>query len=92
MLSRQGEGRPYQLRGASLLSRLPVELSACSAAFDPRDYARPGVAVITSRLLRARPGDILLCHDGGGNRSETVTTLSTVLPTLLKNGLTFVTL
>lgn len=47
---------------------------------DPRDYARPGVATITAKLLAARPGDILLCHDGGGNRSETVTALRTVHP------------
>ena len=59
---------------------------------DPRDYTRPGVAYITAELMRARPGDILLCHDGGGNRSETVTALRTVLPALRKKGLTFVTL
>jgi len=30
-----------------------------------------------------RPGDIVLCHDGGGNRQETVQALGTVLPILL---------
>ncbi len=59
---------------------------------DPRDYSRPGAAFITAKLIRARPGDILLCHDGGGNRSQTVTALRTVLPDLLKKGLTFITL
>ena len=33
------------------------------------------------RMLRARPGDIVLCHDGGGDRIETVRALRKVLPT-----------
>jgi peptidoglycan/xylan/chitin deacetylase (PgdA/CDA1 family) len=59
---------------------------------DPRDWSRPGVASITSHLLAARPGDILLCHDGGGNRAETIVSLGTVLPALKGRGLAFVTL
>ncbi len=59
---------------------------------DPRDWARPGSWHITRKLLAARPGDILLCHDGGGDRSETVTALRAVLPALLARGLRFVTL
>lgn len=57
---------------------------------DPRDWSKPGTTYIVSRLLAARPGDILLCHDGGGDRSETVTALSTVLPSLQARGLQFV--
>lgn len=59
---------------------------------DPRDWSRPGTALVTSRLLAARPGDILLCHDGGGNRAQTIESLRTVLPTLKGRGLEFVTL
>lgn len=59
---------------------------------DPRDWSRPGTATVTSRLLAARPGDILLCHDGGGNRAQTVESLRTVLPALNHRGLQFVTL
>jgi peptidoglycan/xylan/chitin deacetylase (PgdA/CDA1 family) len=59
---------------------------------DPRDWSRPGSGHITRKLLAARPGDILLCHDGGGDRSQTVTALRTVLPVLLARGLQFVTL
>jgi peptidoglycan/xylan/chitin deacetylase (PgdA/CDA1 family) len=59
---------------------------------DPHDWARPGSGYITRKLLAANPGDILLCHDGGGNRSQTVTALRTVLPVLLARGLSFVTL
>jgi peptidoglycan/xylan/chitin deacetylase (PgdA/CDA1 family) len=43
-------------------------------------------------MLRAKPGDILLCHDGGGNRAQTHDALTRVLPELKSRGLTFVTL
>lgn len=59
---------------------------------DPRDWARPGRITITDRMLRARGGDILLCHDGGGDRSETIQALRTVIPALQRRGLTFVAL
>jgi peptidoglycan/xylan/chitin deacetylase (PgdA/CDA1 family) len=59
---------------------------------DPRDWARPGTALIIRRLLAARPGDILLCHDGGGNRSQTIASLRLVLPVLKSRGLEFVSL
>ncbi|GAA4629707.1 hypothetical protein GCM10023196_052140 [Actinoallomurus vinaceus] len=59
---------------------------------DPRDWARPGRIAITDRMLRARAGDIILCHDGGGDRSETIQALRTVIPALQGRGLTFVAL
>ncbi|HVV76464.1 MAG TPA: polysaccharide deacetylase family protein [Mycobacteriales bacterium] len=54
---------------------------------DPRDWARPGTKKITRRMLKARPGEIVLCHDGGGNRIETVRALRKVLPTWQRKGL-----
>ncbi|MEU4160732.1 polysaccharide deacetylase family protein [Actinoplanes sp. NPDC026670] len=59
---------------------------------DPRDWAQPGVAHITNRMLAARPGQILLCHDGGGDRSQTLASLKTVIPALQAQGLKFVAL
>jgi peptidoglycan/xylan/chitin deacetylase (PgdA/CDA1 family) len=59
---------------------------------DPRDWARPGVAHITNRLMSAKPGQILLCHDGGGDRSQTLAALKTVIPALKAKGLKFVAL
>ncbi len=59
---------------------------------DPRDWALPGIAHIRSAMLAARPHDIILCHDGGGNRSETYAALTTVIPALLARGWRFVTL
>ena len=59
---------------------------------DPRDWALPGVAHIRHAMLATRPHDIILCHDGGGNRSETFRALETVIPALLARGWQFVTL
>ena len=61
-------------------------------AVDPRDWARPGTRQITESLLGAKAGDILLCHDGGGERAETIQALRNAIPTLQKRGLTFVAL
>jgi peptidoglycan-N-acetylglucosamine deacetylase len=59
---------------------------------DPQDWARPSVPVLVSRLLRdTTPGSILLEHDGGGDRSQTVAALKVVLPRLLEEGYRFVT-
>ena len=59
---------------------------------DPSDWARPGTAHIVADMLTARAGDIILCHDGGGDRSETYAALKTVIPALRHRGLRFATL
>jgi peptidoglycan/xylan/chitin deacetylase (PgdA/CDA1 family) len=59
---------------------------------DPRDWARPGTSWIVNAMLAAQPGDIILCHDGGGDRSQTYAALKTVIPQLRARGLKFVTL
>jgi peptidoglycan-N-acetylglucosamine deacetylase len=59
---------------------------------DPRDWARPGVSVIVNNIMRTtRGGSIILEHDGGGNRSETVAALGIVIPRPLDAGYHFVT-
>ena len=59
---------------------------------DPRDWSLPGTAAIESTMLTARRHDIILCHDGGGDRSQTYAALKRVVPTLLDRGYRFVTL
>ncbi|WP_433619229.1 polysaccharide deacetylase family protein [Dactylosporangium sp. CA-139114] len=59
---------------------------------DPRDWTKPGTSAITNKLLAATAGDILLCHDGGGDRSQTCAALRTVIPALQARGLQFVLL
>jgi peptidoglycan/xylan/chitin deacetylase (PgdA/CDA1 family) len=60
---------------------------------DPRDWTRPGVSFIVARVLAdVRPGSVIVMHDGGGDRSETVIALSIILPALRERGYQFVTL
>ncbi|SEG70221.1 Peptidoglycan/xylan/chitin deacetylase, PgdA/CDA1 family [Thermomonospora echinospora] len=59
---------------------------------DPSDWRRPGVGRIKRALLDSEEGAIMLCHDGGGDRSQTVAALRQVLPRLKKRGMTFVPL
>jgi peptidoglycan/xylan/chitin deacetylase (PgdA/CDA1 family) len=52
-------------------------------AVDPRDWSRPGVqAIIGTVLSHTHEGSIVLMHDGGGDRSQTVQALATILPNL----------
>jgi peptidoglycan-N-acetylglucosamine deacetylase len=59
---------------------------------DPTDWSRPGTGAIYSRVVSAtRPGSIVLMHDGGGNRSQTVAALPHIIHTLRGRGYSFVT-
>jgi peptidoglycan-N-acetylglucosamine deacetylase len=47
---------------------------------DPRDWATPGVSAIISNVIHnAHNGSIVVMHDGGGNRSETIAALPAIL-------------
>jgi peptidoglycan-N-acetylglucosamine deacetylase len=55
---------------------------------DTDDYTVPGVQTIVQRALAgAHPGAILLMHDGGGNRQETIEALPAIIAGLRKRGL-----
>ncbi len=57
---------------------------------DTQDWRRPGEDQIVSHVLsNARPGAIILMHDGGGERSQTVAALDAVLEGLTGRGYTF---
>lgn len=60
---------------------------------DPLDWQRPGAGAIADRVLRAaRPGSVILMHDGGGDRSQSVAALTVVLARLTERGYGFGTL
>ena len=78
----------------------PAVFSYCAQAgltplawsVDPRDWSRPGTrAIVRDILSGTRAGSIILEHDGGGNRSQTVTALTIWLPRLLDKGYLFTT-
>ncbi len=59
---------------------------------DTDDYLRPGVATIVHRALAgARPGAIILLHDAGGNRAQTIAALPLIVRALRKRGYQLVT-
>jgi peptidoglycan-N-acetylglucosamine deacetylase len=60
---------------------------------DTEDYQRPGVPAIVDAAIRgARPGAIILMHDAGGDRSETVAALPMIIRRLRKRGYKLVTI
>lgn len=60
---------------------------------DPRDWSRPGSSVIFTRVVgRVRNGAVILMHDGGGVRKETVDAVRRIVPALEERGYELVTL
>ncbi|MFK2827005.1 polysaccharide deacetylase family protein [Bacillus sp. B190/17] len=60
---------------------------------DPKDWLRPSANKISSHVTKnVKSGDIILLHDAGGNRTQTVEALDTILTYLDKNGYKCVTI
>ncbi|WP_052947754.1 polysaccharide deacetylase family protein [Aneurinibacillus tyrosinisolvens] len=60
---------------------------------DPKDWANPGIETIVRRVTQhAEPGQIVLMHDSGVNRTQTVKALEKILSILSKQGYKFVTI
>ena len=72
---------PYGLADRAVDAQLRVRgLAELDWDVDPSDYLRPGAAVIARRVLAAlHPGAIVILHDGGGNRSQTVAALPAII-------------
>ncbi|WP_066377874.1 MULTISPECIES: polysaccharide deacetylase family protein [unclassified Anabaena] len=59
---------------------------------DSIDYSRPGVPRLVNNVFRqAKSGGIVLLHDGGGNRSQTVQALPEIIAKFRSQGYSFVT-
>ncbi len=57
-----------------------------------KDFTEPGTAAIRQRVLAdVRPGSIVLLHDGGGDRRQTLAALPSIVRTLKARGYRFVT-
>jgi peptidoglycan-N-acetylglucosamine deacetylase len=82
---------PYGLWSREALAYCASEhLLPLDWSVDPRDWSRPGVSEIVRIITRTtRSGSIILEHDGGGDRSQTVAALKIVIPRLLGEGYRF---
>lgn len=59
---------------------------------DPRDWSMPGVSsIVTNILTHTSTGKIILDHDGGGDRSQTVAAMRIWMPQLIADGYRFTT-
>lgn len=59
---------------------------------DPRDWENRGPQAIADAVVDAvEPGAVVILHDGGGNRSDTVGALDLLIPELRSDGYEFVT-
>ncbi len=57
---------------------------------DPEDWRSPGADKIAEHVIdNARDGSIVVLHDGGGDRSQTVEAVRTILKTLTAHGWQF---
>ena len=80
-----GAWSAFVIRQCEQMRMVPMDWSV-----NPRDWAQPGVRSIVRNIMHnTRPGSIILEHDGGGNRSQTVDALNIVLPRLLREGYHF---
>jgi peptidoglycan-N-acetylglucosamine deacetylase len=84
---------PYGSFNQTTLATLRAEkLLMVLWTVDTSDYARPGVQrIIYVALSGARPGAIILMHDGGGDRSETLAALPRIIQRLRQRGYQLVT-
>jgi peptidoglycan/xylan/chitin deacetylase (PgdA/CDA1 family) len=59
---------------------------------DPRDWSRPGVSAIVGNVLANAHGRgvVIIMHDGGGDRSQTVAALPQIIMGLRSQGYQFV--
>lgn len=58
---------------------------------DTQDWQKPGAPSVLAQIMNAKPGNVILMHDGGGDRSQTVEALRTALPQLVAEGYRFIT-
>jgi peptidoglycan/xylan/chitin deacetylase (PgdA/CDA1 family) len=60
---------------------------------DPSDYLQPGTGTIERRILaQVQPGSIIISHDGGGSRRQTLAAYPAVIAKLRARGYRVVTI
>lgn len=77
-------------RSWSVIRRLKMRVVLWDV--DSRDWTKPGSRRIENTVVRTtRPGSVILMHDGGGDRRQTIEALPRIIRRLRAKGYTFVT-
>ena len=73
--------------GAAEFAQEELGYTVVLEKIDPQDWARPGAEVIVQRVKELRrDGNIVLLHDAGGDRSQTVAALPQIIDYLHARG------
>jgi peptidoglycan/xylan/chitin deacetylase (PgdA/CDA1 family) len=85
---------PYGDYDASVLrTASSLHLATVLWNVDPSDWTQPGTAAIEQRVLaQVRPGSIVISHDGGGSRSQTLAAYPSIIASLRARGYRIVTI
>jgi peptidoglycan/xylan/chitin deacetylase (PgdA/CDA1 family) len=89
--------RFFRAPGGSLSQRIEYDANGLGEQVlawdvDPSDYRRPGPPGIVARVVsQVHPGSIILLHDGGGDRSQTLAALPVIIAKLVASGYSFTT-
>jgi peptidoglycan/xylan/chitin deacetylase (PgdA/CDA1 family) len=83
---------PYGYTDSAVVAQLGQRgLAELMWDVDPSDYLMPGAPIIAQRVLSAlHPGAIVILHDGGGDRSQTVAALPPIISGAEEAGYQFV--
>ncbi len=83
---------PYgALNGTVVANARALDMSTILWDVDTNDWMTPGSSAIYQRATSAKSGSIVLMHDGGGNRSQTVAALPGIIRKLRSRGFKLVT-
>jgi peptidoglycan/xylan/chitin deacetylase (PgdA/CDA1 family) len=85
---------PYGAYDASVVAAArALSLATVLWNVDPTDWAQPGSGAIVQRVLaQVRPGSILISHDGGGPRGQTLAAYPAIIRALRARGYRIVTI
>ncbi len=84
---------PYGSRTPEALSWLAGHgMTTVLWDIDAHDWATPGTDAIVTEVARATDGSVILMHDAGGDRTQTIEALPRILEHLLERDYRFVTI
>lgn len=85
---------PYGSYNSSVVhTAASLGLATVTWNVDPSDYTQPGMGAIEQRVLaQVQPGSIIISHDGGGPRGQTLAAYPKIISVLRRRGYGIVTI